>query len=313
VSLAATIKAMAAAGCTAEQMAKVADDYARAEEEKAALRREGAARRQREFKARQAAKKAAANNADNALPSLSAVTEREQALPALPDAGAYKDNRAGAPVFSNDLPTEDISYTPTPSECPQGGCEDDRRVADRAEKKTRSERGTRISNDWSPSEAEIEICVAIGYDREFILGEALESFRGYWLALPGAKAKKLDWGQTFCNRMREHPQRRFLTAKSQARAGPPRKRLHPTERLALGITNDAEEDAYFRSFETPEPQHERSDTIAHDGPTIDLDAADFGEPGAFDQDFRAEKPHRGNQPHETADLWGPRANRGGAR
>lgn len=101
--------------------------------------------------------------------------------------------------------------------------------------------------------------------------------------------------------------------KFQARAGPQRKRLHPTERMALGITNDAEEDAYFRSFETPEPQHERSDPPAYDGPTIDLDAADFGEPGAFDQDFGDEKPHRGNQPHETADLWGPRADRGGSR
>lgn len=115
MSLAVTMKSMAAAGCTPEQMAKVADDYAHAEDEKAALRRANAARRQREFRARE--KIAAADDENNALPASPGVTERDNALPASSTDDAYRDNHTRAPVFpvgiSNDIPPID---SPLPSE-----------------------------------------------------------------------------------------------------------------------------------------------------------------------------------------------------
>jgi hypothetical protein len=126
----------------------------------------------------------------------------------------YKDNHASAPVCSNgsSLRSEPVSLeiSPLPSVGPQGG----------EKKKKSSSRGTRLPSDWTPSERSIEICLEMGYSRAFVLGEGLDGFRGYWLPLPGAKAFKLDWDQTFCNRMRERTDRARLTG--NARAGPER-------------------------------------------------------------------------------------------
>jgi hypothetical protein len=69
VSLATTIIAMQAAGCTAEQIADVARTFHAEEQERADRRRALAAERQRKFKA-----KRNASNADNALPTVTSVT-----------------------------------------------------------------------------------------------------------------------------------------------------------------------------------------------------------------------------------------------
>jgi hypothetical protein len=76
--------------------------------------------------------------------------------------------------------------------------------------------GQRLDDNWQPCERSLEICLAMGYSREFLTGEALDSFRDYWLGIPGQKGRKLDWERTFCNRMREHPNRVRLTGKTVA-------------------------------------------------------------------------------------------------
>jgi hypothetical protein len=112
---------------------------------------------------------------------------------------------------------------------------------------------------------------------------------------------------------------KFLDAPApepQARAGPasPRKRLSMTERMALGITSDAEETAFYESFENRTGTPDDSPYAAsYDGPTLDLDAACNGEPGPVDEAFRPQKSDRRNQPYEEADLWGQSPTRGGPR
>ena len=71
----------------------------------------------------------------------------------------------------------------------------------------------------------------MGYSREFLLGEGLDGFRGYWCPLPGRKAHKLDWDQTYCNRMRERVDRGRLTG--QARAGPRQEPLFKNPYIAV--------------------------------------------------------------------------------
>lgn len=86
MSLAATVKAMTAAGCSAEQITAVVCAYeaeaTAAEEAKRASRREGNARRQAAWRQRNA------NNAHNAVTTrdeaLSSVTERDETLPLSP-------------------------------------------------------------------------------------------------------------------------------------------------------------------------------------------------------------------------------------
>jgi uncharacterized protein YdaU (DUF1376 family) len=83
-------------------------------------------------------------------------------------------------------------------------------------KKENSNKGMRLPKDWVPSERSLEICMAMGYSRDFLLGEGLDGFRGYWCPLPGVKARKLDWDQTFQNRMRERTDRQRLTVVGKA-------------------------------------------------------------------------------------------------
>ena len=62
-------------------------------------------------------------------------------------------------------------------------------------------RGTGLPEDWVPS---AELVSELNKKFPHVEAEdALEEFRDYWLAVPGAKGKKLDWGRTFRNRVRE--------------------------------------------------------------------------------------------------------------
>jgi hypothetical protein len=68
-----------------------------------------------------------------------------------------------------------------------------------AKAKTPQSIGTRLSSDWTPSEAHREQAEALGVNCD----NAAEEFRDFWMPLPGAKARKLDWEATFRNRLRE--------------------------------------------------------------------------------------------------------------
>ena len=59
--------------------------------------------------------------------------------------------------------------------------------------------GTRLSPDWLPSEGHRALAVALDVDCD----SAAAEFRDFWSALPGPKARKLDWEATFRNRLRE--------------------------------------------------------------------------------------------------------------
>jgi hypothetical protein len=62
-------------------------------------------------------------------------------------------------------------------------------------------RGTRLCDDWQPSES-VKVDLRAKYP-ELKLGTVLEEFRDYWCAIPGQRGRKVDWDRTFRNRVRE--------------------------------------------------------------------------------------------------------------
>src|SRR5262249_9730943 len=73
-------------------------------------------------------------------------------------------------------------------------------------------RGTRLLNDWTPSEVHLEFAKQQGWPIEAIQTEALK-FRNYWTAKTGRAATKLDWSRTWQNWI--------LNAKRPPGCGPP--------------------------------------------------------------------------------------------
>lgn len=78
----------------------------------------------------------------------------------------------------------------------------------------KSKTGGQLAQDWLPSERSIEICIGMGYSRDYLLGEGLDGFRAYWCSLGGSRSRKIDWNLTYQNRMRERADRFRLTGKS---------------------------------------------------------------------------------------------------
>lgn len=68
--------------------------------------------------------------------------------------------------------------------------------APRPARRPRTDAGHRLPEDWWPSGADQEYARGLGLDIERVADE----FRAYWLALPGTKARKLNWSQTFRGR-----------------------------------------------------------------------------------------------------------------
>ena len=58
--------------------------------------------------------------------------------------------------------------------------------------------GKRLSDDWRPSQADIDFAKAYGLTGDQIEFEA-EKFRNYWIAKAGEGAIKVDWGRTWQN------------------------------------------------------------------------------------------------------------------
>lgn len=68
----------------------------------------------------------------------------------------------------------------------------------------RSNRGTRLPNDWSPTDEQLAFARGLGVDGY----DQAERFRDYWIAQPGQKGVKLDWNGTWRNWVRRAAERR---------------------------------------------------------------------------------------------------------
>lgn len=68
----------------------------------------------------------------------------------------------------------------------------------------RSPNGSRLPDDWRPSDADEAFATALGLDPHRIA----DSFRDYWLAQPGARGRKTDWPATWRNWCRRDAERR---------------------------------------------------------------------------------------------------------
>ena len=94
-----------------------------------------------------------------------------------------------------ELPTPTPTPTPTPIK--------EKELTKVSFKKT----GSRISDDFVPSEESHEFCASQRPD--LIFTDTLEGFRDYWKSAAGAKGLKLDWNATFRNWVRnQRPQNR---------------------------------------------------------------------------------------------------------
>jgi hypothetical protein len=71
----------------------------------------------------------------------------------------------------------------------------------------KSKRGTRLSPDWRPCEANYKLGAELGFSGPEVDAEVPE-FKDYWIPLPGNRALKLDWDATFNNRLRDIAKRR---------------------------------------------------------------------------------------------------------
>lgn len=79
----------------------------------------------------------------------------------------------------------------------------------------RVSRGTRISPDWKPRPAEIELALSWGWTPAEVDDQA-ERFRDYWLSRTGQGATKLNWHLTFRNRLKEINDRRPKASRHRA-------------------------------------------------------------------------------------------------
>ena len=77
----------------------------------------------------------------------------------------------------------------------------------RVTKPANSNRGTRITDDWSPTQTETphswhEVARKRGFTTEQVF-TLLEGFRDYWRGVPGQRGVKCDWEATWRNRLRD--------------------------------------------------------------------------------------------------------------
>lgn len=66
----------------------------------------------------------------------------------------------------------------------------------------KSKRGTRLPDDWEPSDADVAVARAEGLTDEEIFRAARE-FRNFWTSRAGSAATKLSWSRTWENRVSE--------------------------------------------------------------------------------------------------------------
>lgn len=78
----------------------------------------------------------------------------------------------------------------------------------------RATKGTRLPDDWEPTEEMIQFASDLNLGAFAIA----ESFRDYWIAVPGAKGVKLDWAATWRNWCRSEAKRGNRGQSQQTRA-----------------------------------------------------------------------------------------------
>lgn len=97
-------------------------------------------------------------------------------------------------------------------------------------KTTSNKRGSRLPDDWQPSEELVDYA----NERNLNPQRIAEDFRDYWHATPGAKACKLDWDATFrtwCRREADKRQGQFLNDGKANNATAPQRPSNPFEGL----------------------------------------------------------------------------------
>lgn len=87
------------------------------------------------------------------------------------------------------------------------------RESARAVRAPAADRGSRLPDDWQPSDADIAFCQERRPDLD--QSEVAERFRDHWAAQPGAKGRKSNWPATWRNWVRnERPSQRVSGSKS---------------------------------------------------------------------------------------------------
>lgn len=91
------------------------------------------------------------------------------------------------------------SETLAPHIMDHGPSTKDRGPDDNSTAKRGADRGTRLPEDWMPSEEDRAFAADLGLDSMV----TAEEFRDFWTSVPGARGRKLNWSKTFRNRCRE--------------------------------------------------------------------------------------------------------------
>lgn len=210
MSLARTIAAMAEAGCSAEQIARVALAHEAEAEAKRVAKRDGNAERQRRHREK-------ARNANNACHS---VTERDSALcgvtGTVPPEVSPKDNNQTpflAPLPEAETRARDEISGEKPASTPEADAELLARYHALAAGSGRKDaHGSRLADDWRPNEAGRALAVSALGSNAAAHAE-LARFRDHWAAAPGQRGRKADWDATWRNWVRK-------AAEQAPRAGP---------------------------------------------------------------------------------------------
>jgi len=197
MSLTTTIKAMLAAGCTAEQLASVVEAYELEQQEAIKARRAKRAAQKREERSRR--------NVSHDV----AATESDNPSPSSPPLNGFPPN----PHSRNIIPPFPIIPSSSPS--------------------PRSLRGSRLADSWKPSSDDLEFAKGLGVDGQL---EA-DRFRDYWIGVAGDKGVKLNWSSTWRNWCRRAPKAEkpkeitFLTKPPKPyEPPPPTPEISPEER-----------------------------------------------------------------------------------
>lgn len=117
----------------------------------------------------------------------------------------------------------------------------------RSESKKERVTGTRLPEAWEPSE-----------DSEFALpklppsaAEEIKKFRDYWLAVPGAKGRKLDWQRTWNNWWRNVEHRQPRNVVPLIRHGPVRETPRETMERIMKQMENGDDVGLFESSNLP--------------------------------------------------------------
>jgi hypothetical protein len=124
----------------------------------------------------------------------------------------YGDDLAYIPSFcvhQHINPRESVSRLPEPTPCNSRVDDASSRVTDaqggrerkgKEGEKDASPTGSRLPDDWRPTAEQLAWARA---ERQDINPEReADNFRDYWHAKPGKDGRKLDWGKTWCNWIR---------------------------------------------------------------------------------------------------------------